>query len=94
MSESLAAQLCLGGLDAAAQALRAGRVTSVALTRAALQRAAAAEERCHGFLEIESEAALERAAALDVELDRVAVLHERERTARRRLGIPSLGEVG
>lgn len=52
-------------LTAAAAALRDGRVSSVALTRAALAQAALVQARCGAFLEIEAEPALAAAERAD-----------------------------
>lgn len=76
MSEALAAQLCRGEITAAAQALRDGRVSCSALTRAALAEAERAQARLNCFLSIEPAVALAMAAERDAELD-VARRHGR-----------------
>ena len=54
-----------GDLAAQARALASGTVSSVALTRAALDRAEAAQPRYNAFIGIEADAALAEAAASD-----------------------------
>lgn len=69
MSDALAVTLLGGDLTAAAAALRSGRISSVALTRAAIERAQQVQARCRAFLEIEVEPALAAAERADVALD-------------------------
>jgi len=52
-------------LSAAAALLRAGEVSSVQLTEAALQRTAAADEKLHAFLHVDAAGAMLQARAAD-----------------------------
>lgn len=69
MSENSAVELLSTDLTTAAAALREGRISSVALTRAALERAQEVQARCRAFLEIEAELALAAAERADEALD-------------------------
>lgn len=69
MSDAAAVALLGGDLTAAAAALRAGQVSSVELTHAALERARQVQGQCQAFLEIEAPQALAAAERADVALD-------------------------
>lgn len=69
MSDVSALALLSADLTVAAAALRAGRISSVALTRAALERAQQVQTRHRAFLEIEADLALAAAERADATLE-------------------------